>query len=33
MRPVMVGNTGKHRRYAEREKEREVLQQAVNSYF
>lgn len=33
MRLVMVGNMGKHRRYEEREKEREVLQQAVNSYF
>lgn len=33
MRLVTVGNRGEHRRYAEREKEREVLQQAVNSHF
>lgn len=33
MRPVTVGDVGKHRHYAARGKEREVLQQAVNSYF
>ena len=33
MRLVTVGNRGKHRRYAEGEKEREVLREAVNSYF